>query len=78
MDSTHDTNQWGWKLTTILCKTKYGNYLPAANVFFSEEENNIVSKALQSVRRMCVVQGFTWQPRYFIIDSSQIETSAIQ
>ena len=35
------TNKWNYKLTTILCRTKF---LPAAHFFLSEEESNIVRK----------------------------------
>jgi hypothetical protein len=78
MDATHKTNIWNYKLTTLLVKTPYGNYLPAAQFFVSEEENKIVQHGLEVVRSMCACAGFTWEPRYFITDSSNIETLAIK
>ena len=78
MDATHKTNTWNYKLTTLLIKTKYGNYLPVAHFFVNEEENNIVRIGLQVIRSSCAFLRFQWEPRNFITDSSNIETIAIK
>src|SRR5438270_8041921 len=69
MDSTHKTNKHGWKLYTLLVRDSFGSWLPGGHFIVSGEEQNIVAKGMQVLKRWTQ----TWKPRYFIIDLSSIE-----
>jgi hypothetical protein len=51
MDSTHKTNKHSWKLYTVLVRDAYGSWLPGGHFFVSGEEQVIVSKGLQVLKR---------------------------
>jgi len=73
MDSTHKTNKHGWKLYTVLVRDSFGAWLPGGHFFVSGEEQGIVAKGMQVLKRWAQ----TWKPRYFIVDLSSIEENAI-
>ena len=73
MDSTHKTNKHNWKLYTLIMRNTFGSWLPGGHFFVSGEEQHIVSKGLQVLKRW----ASSWQPRYFLIDQSAIEENAV-
>jgi MULE transposase domain len=73
MDSTHKTNKHSWKLYTLLVQDSFGSWLPGGHFLVSGEEQNIVAKGMQVLKRW----ARTWKPRYFIVDLSSIEENAI-
>ncbi len=73
MDSTHKTNKHGWKLYTVLIRDAFASWLPGGHFFVSGEEQWIVAKGLQVLKRW----ARAWIPRYFIIDLSAIEENAV-
>src|SRR5437588_12503257 len=73
MDSTHKINKRDWKLYTLLTRNAFGSWLPGGHFFVSGEEQGIIAKGLQVLKRW----ARSWIPRYFIIDLSSIEENAI-
>ena len=74
MDSTHKTNRHDWKLYTLLARDQFGSWLSGGHFFVSAEEQKIVAKGLQILKRW----AHTWKPRYFLIDQSAIEENAVK
>jgi hypothetical protein len=71
MDATHQRNSSGWKLTTVLVRTGYE--------FFLEKENSrTVALGLTEIRKMLQPLSLRWEPRYFVLDQSQIEVKALR
>ncbi len=77
LDSTHEINASKWKLSAILVQTKYGIWLPGAQFFLEVENSSTVSAGLKAVKEMVASCGLKWEPRYFVIDQSKIETKAL-
>ena len=73
MDSTHKTNKHSWKLYTVLVRDSFGSWLSGGHFFVSGEEQVIVGKGLQVLKRW----ARTWVPRYFTIDLSFTEENAV-
>jgi len=73
MDSTHKTNKHSWKLYTLFIRDAFGSWLSGGHFFVSGEEQYIVAKGLQVIKRW----ARRWQPRYFLIDQSAIEENAV-
>ena len=74
MDSTHKTNKHSWKLYALLVRDTFGSLLSGGHFFVSAEEQHIVAKGLQVLKRW----ARTWEPRYFLTDQSAIEKNAVK
>lgn len=73
MDSTYNTNQWGWHLFTLYIRDSYGCWDVGGHFFLAGEDSKAVSKGLQAIRQLVPA----WQPRYMLIDQSGIESNGI-
>jgi hypothetical protein len=78
MDSTHKLNSSNWKLTTIYVQNNVGVWFPGVQFFLSTENSALVTTGLNFIKSLAEKNNLKWQPRYFIIDDSNIETKAIK
>ena len=51
MDSTHKLNKLQWLLYTILVRSEYGNWIPAAHILIAKEDSHIVASAFAEIVR---------------------------
>jgi hypothetical protein len=49
MDSTHNTNQAGWYLFTIVMRNKYGSHVPVAFFLTSHQNSTIITACLKKI-----------------------------
>lgn len=79
MDSTHCTNKRNWKLSTIYSQSPQGVWIPGCQAFVSNETIHLLSKMIFLLRtEMQRRYNVYFEPRYWIIDQSNTERSAIK
>lgn len=73
MDSTHNTNYWGYILTSIVCQDRQGVWIPCGHLLLRQETSTLIKLGLTSLKSLCPA----WKPRYFIVDDSATEQKGI-
>ena len=73
IDSTHKTNRYDWRLSTLYIRDTYGCWDVGAHFFVSNEDGDTVAEALMIIRNKC-----HWSPRYVLVDHSSIEAKSIK
>lgn len=73
MDSTHNTNKWGWQLFTLYLRDGHGCWDVGGHFFLAGENSTSVAKGLRAIREMVP----EWQPRHMLIDQSSVESNGI-
>jgi hypothetical protein len=74
MDSTHQTNRWGWYLFTLLARDSHGKWRPGACFLTETQHAALITAGLRSVKEL--VPGFN--PQYVVTDDSAAEQSAFR
>ena len=79
MDSTHCTNVWKWRLTTIYVRTKDCVWIVGAQLYISKENAHVLTIGLQSIKEKIrlTYNDIDWRPQYWLIDRSMTERRAI-
>ena len=57
----------------MIVRDAFGSWLPGGHFFVSGEEQRIVAKGLQVLKRWTQ----TWKPRYILVDQSAIEENVV-
>jgi hypothetical protein len=73
IDSTHKTNQLGWKLFTLMARDQYASWHPVAHALLSNEFGELIAEFLLVIKGWC-----TWQLRYVLSDDSGAEQRAFR
>lgn len=73
IDSTYNTNKWGWRLFTLYIRDGCGCWDVGGHFFVAGEDSKTVSKGLNGIRQLAP----KWQPRYMLPDQSSVESNSI-
>ena len=73
MDITHTINKYSWNLLTIYFRDQHGVWLPGGHALLADMDGPAIASALKLLRTF----NPRWEPRYFIIDTSNAEHNAI-
>jgi hypothetical protein len=73
IDSTHKTNCWSWKLTTLYARTRYFTWIPVLQGFLEKETSETIACLLQWGQDLCK----KWRPSYVLMDDSNTEAKAV-
>ena len=73
MDSTHNTNKWGWRLFTLYIRDAYNCWDVGGHFFLEGEDSAGVAKGLEAIRELAPA----WHPRYMLTDQSSVESNGI-
>ena len=55
MDATNNITAYGYLLWTVVVKDSYGRGLPAAYILSSEENQSVLTEALQKIKDNSIV-----------------------
>ena len=77
MNVTHNVDVLNWHLFIIVIRTEYNVYLFCVYMIFSNENDNIITEFLHTIKTWCE-NWDDWQFKYFFINDSATEQWTIK
>ena len=74
---THNVDVLNWHLFIIVIKIEYNSYLFYVHMIFSNENDNIITEFLHTIKTWCG-KWKNWQSKYFFIDDFAAKQRAVK